>query len=101
MKPILKLLAVLLLAPLAALRAADAPKPNIVLIMADDQGYGDLSCYGATKVSTPHLGRLAKEGMRFTQACTPSEFRRAEEAKRAVKILKLRAMLGKQEPKSN
>jgi arylsulfatase len=45
--------------------AADRP-PNIVLIVADDLGYGDLSCYGNKKIKTPHLDRLAKEGTRFT-----------------------------------
>ena len=40
--------------------------PNVILINADDLGYGDLSCYGATKVDTPNIDRLAKEGMRFT-----------------------------------
>ena len=55
-------------------------KPNIVLIIADDLGYGDLGCYGATKINTPHLDRLAAEGVRFTQGyapsstCTPSRF---------------------------
>lgn len=55
-----------------------AEKPNIVLIYADDLGYGDLSCYGATKVNTPHIDRLAEQGKRFTDAhvaspvCTPS-----------------------------
>jgi len=47
-------------------------KPNVILINADDLGYGDLSCYGATKVKTPHIDRLAKEGMRFTDAHSPS-----------------------------
>ena len=60
--------------------AAAADKPNVILINADDLGYGDLSCYGATKVKTPHIDRLAKEGMRFTDAhsasavCSPSRF---------------------------
>lgn len=55
-------------------------KPNIVLIVADDLGYGDLSCYGATKISTPVLDQLASEGMRFTNAsvtsslCSPSRY---------------------------
>lgn len=55
-------------------------KPNIVLIFADDLGYGDLSCYGATKIQTPNLDRLAKNGMRFTDAhsaaslCSPSRY---------------------------
>ena len=57
-----------------------APKPNIVLIFADDLGYGDLSCYGATKVKTPNIDKLASEGRRFTDAhsasavCTPSRY---------------------------
>ncbi len=76
----LPLLTALLLTPLAALHAADAPKPNIILIFADDLGYGDLSCYGATKVKTPNIDRLAREGRRFTDAhsasavCTPSRY---------------------------
>ncbi|HDZ69121.1 MAG TPA: twin-arginine translocation signal domain-containing protein [Phycisphaerales bacterium] len=49
-----------------------AKRPNIIFIMADDLGYGDLSCYGATKVSTPNIDRIAEEGMRFTDAHTPS-----------------------------
>jgi arylsulfatase A-like enzyme len=40
--------------------------PNIVIILADDQGYGDLGCYGAKDFETPHLDRMAKEGVRFT-----------------------------------
>ena len=47
---------------------APAPPRNIVIILADDIGYGDLGCYGATKVKTPNLDRLATEGMRFTDA---------------------------------
>ncbi len=59
--------------------AADQP-PNVVLIFADDLGYGDLGCYGATKVQTPNIDRLAAEGRRFTDAhsasavCTPSRY---------------------------
>jgi arylsulfatase A len=41
--------------------------PNIIYIMVDDAGYGDFGCYGQTKFSTPHIDRLAAEGMRFTQ----------------------------------
>ena len=54
--------------------------PNIVLINADDLGYGDLSCYGATKLHTPNIDKLAKEGRMFTDAhaasavCTPSRY---------------------------
>ncbi len=47
--------------------ATRAPKPNIVFIMADDLGYGHLGCYGQTKIETPHLDRLAEQGLRFTQ----------------------------------
>jgi arylsulfatase A len=76
----------LLLAPLAALHAADAPaqaatKPNILFILADDLGYGDVSCYNdESKVATPNLDRLAAQGMRFTDAhsaatvCTPTRY---------------------------
>jgi len=49
-----------------------ADKPNIIVILADDIGYGDLSCYGATKVKTPNLDRLAAEGQRFTSGYAPS-----------------------------
>jgi arylsulfatase A-like enzyme len=58
----------LLLAPLAALHAADNPdpKPNIILILADDLGYGDLGCYGSEINDTPHIDALAKGGLRFT-----------------------------------
>ena len=47
-------------------------QPNVVIILADDLGYGDLSSYGATRVTTPHVDRLASEGRRFTNAYTPS-----------------------------
>lgn len=55
-------------------------RPNIILIYADDLGYGDLGCYGATAVSTPNVDRLAGEGLRFTSGycssatCTPSRY---------------------------
>lgn len=46
-------------------------RPNIIIIYADDLGYGDVSCYGASKISTPNIDRLAKQGLRFTNAhCT-------------------------------
>lgn len=63
---------------LPVLRAAD--KPNIIVIMADDLGYGDVGCYGAKTIPTPNLDRLAAEGMRFTSGycsastCTPTRF---------------------------
>jgi len=55
-------------------------KPNVIYIYADDLGYGDLSCYGATKLHTPNIDKLAASGIRFTNAhsaaatCTPSRF---------------------------
>ena len=67
------------LAVTTPLRAAEpAPGPNIVFILADDLGYGDLGCYGQKQIQTPNLDRLAAEGMRFTNAyagstvCAPS-----------------------------
>lgn len=56
----------------------EARGPNIVLIVADDLGYGDLGCYGQAKIQTPHIDRLAAEGVRFTDfyagstVCAPS-----------------------------
>jgi len=50
-----------------AAEPAGQPRPNIVFIMADDLGYAHLGCYGQTKIKTPHIDRLAAEGMRFTQ----------------------------------
>jgi hypothetical protein len=61
-----------------ALSADNRSVPNIVLILADDLGYGDLGCYGQTKIRTPNVDRLAAEGMRFTamyagcNVCAPS-----------------------------
>lgn len=58
---------------------AETP-PNVVVIFADDLGYGDTSCYGSTKVRTPNIDQLAREGRRFTDAhaasavCTPSRY---------------------------
>ena len=46
----------------------DTQKPNILYIMCDDLGYNDLACYGQQYINTPHLDRMAREGMRFTQA---------------------------------
>ena len=54
--------------------------PNVIILYTDDLGYGDLSCYGATKISTPHIDGLAKNGIRFTNGhstsatCTPSRY---------------------------
>lgn len=55
-------------------------KPNIIYIMADDMGYGDLGCYGAEKIPTPNMDSLAESGVKFTDAhsssavCTPSRY---------------------------
>lgn len=73
---------VILLAMLSAgaTIAAKKNKPNILLIYADDIGYGDFGCYGATKVKTPNVDKLATQGIRFTDAhsvasvCTPSRY---------------------------
>src|SRR5262245_16517294 len=71
---------------LAASGASSAQKgkssalPNIVFILADDLGYGDLSSFGATKVRTPNIDRIAHHGIRFTDAhsphpvCTPTRY---------------------------
>jgi arylsulfatase A len=67
-------------ASLREIHAAEPAKPNIILILADDLGYGDLGCYGATKVKTPNIDKLASEGRRFKDAhsasavCTPSRY---------------------------
>ena len=68
----------LLLATLLGGSALAAGKPNIVFLIADDLGYGDLSCYGQQRFKTPNIDRLASEGMRFTahysghNVCAPS-----------------------------
>lgn len=74
------LLAAFVVVTVAAMpeRAAAQDRPNIVLIVADDLGYGDLSSYGAPDIRTPNLDRLAREGVRLTQfyanapVCTPT-----------------------------
>jgi arylsulfatase A-like enzyme len=65
--------------PLQPAHAADRPKPpNVIFILADDLGYGDLGCYGQKQIQTPNIDRMAAEGMRFTQfyagstVCAPS-----------------------------
>ncbi|MCA9172411.1 MAG: sulfatase-like hydrolase/transferase, partial [Planctomycetales bacterium] len=53
-------------------------RPNVIYLLADDLGYGELGCYGQTQIQTPHIDQLAREGMRFTQhyagapVCAPS-----------------------------
>lgn len=72
MKRLLGLLGVfgLVFSPLCG-RAAEASRPNVVIFLADDLGYGDVQCYGG-KIPTPHIDRLAAEGLRFTDAHTSS-----------------------------
>ena len=65
MKPALTLLALLHLAITAL--AADR-KPNVIFVLADDLGWAELGCYGNTFNETPHLDKLAKQGLRFTHA---------------------------------
>src|SRR5437868_5091655 len=63
---------------LTRLPARPPGKPNLIFILADDLGYGDLGCYGQERIRTPNIDRLAAEGMRFTQCyagstvCAPS-----------------------------
>ncbi len=78
MKHPLTLLTALLLVPLAGLHAVDAPKPNIIIMLADDLGYADLGVQGCTDVPTPQIDSIAKQGVRFTggyvtaPVCSPS-----------------------------
>ena len=62
----------LALATAATTLSAASQTPNVLIIMADDLGYGDLECYGDTRVATPAVNRLASEGQRFTQAYAPA-----------------------------
>ena len=60
------------------LAADDADRPNIVVVLCDDLGYGDIECYGHPHIKTPHLNKMAKEGIRFTDfysaapVCSPA-----------------------------
>lgn len=75
-----KIVGTLALAATAPIGAMAADKPNVILIYADDLGYGDLECYGAKNVSTPNINRLAENGVRFTNGAatastsTPSRY---------------------------
>lgn len=73
------LVVLLLWAPRFVGGQAETPrKPNVIIILTDDQGYSDLSCYGSTRIKTPRVDRMAAEGVRFTDmyaaasVCTPS-----------------------------
>ena len=75
----MRILTLLLLFSLSTIASA-ADRPNVIVIMADDLGYGDVSCYGATELATPNIDKLASGGLRFTQGycsastCTPTRF---------------------------
>src|SRR5688572_9302148 len=56
----------------APLMAAPATRPNIVFILADDLGYGDLACFGHPEIATPNLDRLAASGLKLTQCYSAS-----------------------------
>ena len=72
------LFSITLAVALASITSMALAKPNVIFILADDLGYGDLGCYGQTKIRTPNIDRMAAEGMRFTQnysgnaVCAPS-----------------------------
>ena len=74
----IRALTILFLFTSSAIAAEPAAKPNIVFILADDLGYGDVSCFGQSKYQSPNIDRLAKGGMKFTQfyagstVCAPS-----------------------------
>jgi arylsulfatase A-like enzyme len=80
MKLFTRLTSLVLVVMCSALVAQTDGPPNVVLIYADDLGYGDLGCYGATQLETPNIDRLANQGRRFTDAhsasavCTPSRY---------------------------
>jgi arylsulfatase A-like enzyme len=67
-RPLLLLALVILCAPLRAAPAGDRPRPNIVFILLDDLGWGDLGCYGSDFHETPRMDQMAAEGLRFTAA---------------------------------
>jgi arylsulfatase A len=71
-KSIASLLLCLGISSFVAESKSTGQKPNIIVILADDVGYGSVGCYGATKVRTPNIDRIAQEGIRFTDANTPS-----------------------------
>src|SRR5687768_2686921 len=77
-RAIVTLVAAALVLPPSAAAADKPPRPNIIFILADDLGYGELGCYGQQLIQTPHLDLMAAQGIRFTQfyagatVCAPS-----------------------------
>ncbi|HVU35011.1 MAG TPA: arylsulfatase [Opitutaceae bacterium] len=74
LKPHLPLLVCILtiMAPSRGRTAPASDRPNVIVILADDLGYGDLGCYGAKAIKTPQIDQLAAQGLRFTQAYAPA-----------------------------
>src|SRR5215212_7379317 len=71
-------LLIIAVSPLVVSAQTKPTRPNVIFILADDLGYGDLGCYGQQKIKTPNLDRMAAQGLRFTQVyagstvCAPS-----------------------------
>src|SRR3981081_1812255 len=80
--------------------AAQAGKPNIVFILADDLGYADVSCYGQRDYMTPNIDRLALEGARFTQAYANSAVCSATRTALITGRYQYRLTVGLEEPLS-
>src|ERR1700686_1776437 len=77
---------------------AQAAKPNIVFILADDMGYADISCYGRPDLSTPNIDRMAANGVRFLQAYANSAVRTAPRPALIPGRYQYRLRLGLEEP---
>src|SRR5262245_50693015 len=77
---------------------AQAAKPNIIFIMADDLGYADVSCYGQQDYTTPNIDRLALEGLRFTQGYANSPVCSATRTALATGRYQYRLPVGLEEP---
>lgn len=80
MKFAIRAILLLFIAPLSILHGADAKRPNILFIVADDLGYGELGCYGGREIPTPHLDALAAAGVRFVNGYVTAPFCAASRA---------------------
>jgi arylsulfatase A-like enzyme len=98
MTPLVRhLICLALLSAAPAWAAPEAKRPNVVLVVTDDAGYGDFGCYGATDIRTPHIDQLARDGVRLTDfyaapQCTPT--RAALFSGRYPQRVRLEAALG-------